>query len=133
MISELSSSRPGSAFAQAVNSALVGLYWEVGHRIHAEVLKSKRANYGEEIVATLSRQLRRGFWQRIFAGEFVSDGPVRGGLSRRCDCLDAVETIGLEPLVEFIPIDDPLKREFYAEMCRAEQWSVRTLRAKIKA
>jgi len=33
--------------------------------------------------------------------------------------------------VELIPIADPLKREFYAEMCRLERWSVRTLRAKI--
>jgi predicted nuclease of restriction endonuclease-like (RecB) superfamily len=30
-----------------------------------------------------------------------------------------------------LPIDDPLKREFYAEMCRIERWSTRTLRAKI--
>ena len=30
-----------------------------------------------------------------------------------------------------IPLDDALKRDFYAEMCRLERWSVRTLRAKI--
>jgi predicted nuclease of restriction endonuclease-like (RecB) superfamily len=30
-----------------------------------------------------------------------------------------------------LPIDDPLKREFYAELCRAERWSTRTLRHKI--
>src|SRR5262245_29299201 len=30
-----------------------------------------------------------------------------------------------------IPLDDPLKREFYAEVCRVEGWSTRTLRAKI--
>ena len=33
--------------------------------------------------------------------------------------------------VQLIPLDDPLKREFYAEMCRVERWSVRTLRHKI--
>jgi predicted nuclease of restriction endonuclease-like (RecB) superfamily len=33
--------------------------------------------------------------------------------------------------VELIPIDDPLKRDFYAEMCRMERWNVRTLRHKI--
>ena len=33
--------------------------------------------------------------------------------------------------VEIIPLDDPLKRDFYAEMCRVERWSVRTLRDKI--
>lgn len=31
---------------------------------------------------------------------------------------------------EIIYIDDPLKRDFYAEMCRIERWSTRTLHAK---
>src|SRR4051794_24513996 len=33
--------------------------------------------------------------------------------------------------VELLPLDDSLKRDFYAELCRIEQWSVRTLRHKI--
>ena len=33
--------------------------------------------------------------------------------------------------IAIIPIKNPLKRDFYAEMCRLERWSVRTLRAKI--
>jgi len=43
--------------ARAVNLALVGLYWHIGTRIRQDVLREKRARYGEEIVATLSRQL----------------------------------------------------------------------------
>jgi predicted nuclease of restriction endonuclease-like (RecB) superfamily len=35
--------------------------------------------------------------------------------------------------IELIPIGDPLKRDFYAEMCRLERWSVRTLRERIDA
>jgi predicted nuclease of restriction endonuclease-like (RecB) superfamily len=34
--------------------------------------------------------------------------------------------------VELLPIKDPLARDFYAEMCRIERWSVRALRAKIQ-
>jgi predicted nuclease of restriction endonuclease-like (RecB) superfamily len=33
--------------------------------------------------------------------------------------------------VEIIPLKDDLQRNFYAEMCRIERWSVRTLREKI--
>jgi predicted nuclease of restriction endonuclease-like (RecB) superfamily len=33
--------------------------------------------------------------------------------------------------VEIIYLKDPLQRDFYAEMCRIERWSVRTLRNKI--
>jgi predicted nuclease of restriction endonuclease-like (RecB) superfamily len=33
--------------------------------------------------------------------------------------------------VALLPLKDRLKRDFYAEMCRVERWSVRTLRQKI--
>ncbi len=35
--------------------------------------------------------------------------------------------------VEILALDDPLKRGFYAEMCRIERWSVRVLRKKIES
>ena len=54
--------------ARAVNSALVSLYWHIGTRIRQDILREKRAGYGEEIVATLSRQLtaeyRRGYTEK---------------------------------------------------------------------
>ncbi len=43
--------------AWSVNSSLVMLYWSIGRRSEIEVLKDKRAEYGEEIVAAVSRQL----------------------------------------------------------------------------
>ena len=43
--------------AGAANAALTMLYWRVGQRISAEVLRGQRAGYGEEIVSTLSTQL----------------------------------------------------------------------------
>src|SRR5271166_4959404 len=54
--------------AQAVNSALVGLYWSIGKRIREDVLQEKRAVYGEQIVNSLSTHLSaeygRGFGRR---------------------------------------------------------------------
>ncbi|UCV01362.1 hypothetical protein KI609_06860 [Acidovorax radicis] len=41
----------------AVNSGLTWMHWRIGQRIRAEVLGGQRANYGEEIVSTVSRQL----------------------------------------------------------------------------
>ena len=34
--------------------------------------------------------------------------------------------------VELLPIEDELKRDFYATMCKNENWSVRTLRERKK-
>jgi len=41
--------------AQAINAGFTMLYWEIGRRIRQDILEEKRAAYGKEIVATLSR------------------------------------------------------------------------------
>ena len=117
--------------AQAVNSALVLLYWEVG-RIRTEILGNKRATYGEEILPTLSAKLvaefGQGFTEKSLRrmmqlAEVFPDQQIVATLSRQ---------LGWSHFVEIIPLKDQLQREFYAEMCRVERWSVRTLRDKIQ-
>ncbi len=118
--------------SRAVDAGLVTLYWHVGHRIHQDILQQKRAEYGAEIVATLSRQLEaefgRGYSHRNlmrmiqFASAFPDEAIV-ATLRRQ---------LGWSHFKEIIPIDDALKRDFYAEMSRVENWSVRTLRQKVQ-
>lgn len=118
--------------AQAVNASLVALYWQIGKRIRQEILKDKRADYGEQIVATLSRQLVQeygsGFSEKSLQRmvqfyRVFPQGKIVASLMRQ---------LGWSHFVEIIPIADSLKRDFYAEMCRMERWSVRTLRDKIR-
>ncbi len=118
--------------AQAVNSALVQLYWQVGTRIRSEVLNDQRAGYGKQIVAALSRQFvvefGRGFStsnmaNMLLLAEYFPDAEIFQTLSGK---------LSWSHFVELIRIREPLQREFYTEMCRVENWSVRTLRAKIQ-
>jgi hypothetical protein len=57
-----------SGVAQAVNSAQVVLHWRIGDRIHSEILGHKRAAYGDELIATVARDLTadygRGFAEK---------------------------------------------------------------------
>lgn len=46
-----------SAVSVTVNSAMTMLYWRIGKRINDEILHGERAEYGKQIVSTLSRQL----------------------------------------------------------------------------
>ena len=117
--------------ARQVNSALVLLYWRVGKRIRQDILKEKRADYGEEIVPTVSAQLVKefgtGFAEKnlrrmVQFAEVFLDEPIVVTLSRQ---------LSWSHFVAIIPLDDALKRDFYTEMCRIERWSVRTLRRKI--
>ena len=117
--------------AQAVYSAQVVLHWRVGQRILSDILKHKRATYGDQIVATVARQLTadygRGFAEKSlrrmiqFADAFP-DPEIVAALSRQ---------LSWSHFVEIIPLKTDLHREFYAEMCRVERWGVRTLRDKI--
>jgi hypothetical protein len=117
--------------ARQVNSALVTLYWQVGKRIREDVLKEKRAEYGEQIVATLSQQLSHEYgngWSRYNLArmiQFAETFPER-------QIVNALSSqLGWSHFKEIISLDDKSKRDFYAEMCRLERWSVRTLRSKI--
>jgi hypothetical protein len=37
------------------------LYWKIGQRIRHEILRGERAEYGKQIVVSLSRQLEQEF------------------------------------------------------------------------
>ena len=52
-----------STVAAAVNVELTMLYWQIDKRINTEILKGNRAKYGEEIIATLSQELIKEYWQ----------------------------------------------------------------------
>ncbi len=117
--------------ARGVNAALVVLYWNIGQRIRRDILREKRAEYGERIVAALGRQLEREFGRGYgeknlrrmiqFAAVFP-DEKIVAALRRQ---------LGWTHFKAIIPMADPLKRDFYAEMCRMENWSTRTLTKKI--
>ncbi|GBU15156.1 hypothetical protein AwPolaro_05340 [Polaromonas sp.] len=120
-----------AGLASTLNSALTTLYWSIGRRIHAEVLQGERAGYGEQIVATLARQLEadhgRGFGAKnlrhmLRFGEVFEVEEIVYALSRQ---------LSWTHLRSLIYIDDPLKREFYLEMCRSESWSTRTLQGRL--
>ena len=50
-----------SQVAQTINAGLTMLYWQVGDRILRETLKEQRAEYGQQIVSALGRQLETEF------------------------------------------------------------------------
>lgn len=117
--------------ATTVNSTTTILYWTVGWRIKSEVLNHKRAEYGKEIIKSLAKKLTLEY------GKGWSDKQLR-------HCLRIAETFGEKEIVyalsrelswthlrTLIYIKDDLKREFYIEMARMENWNTRTLNEKI--
>ena len=53
--------------AISVNSSLTIMYWNIGKLINNEILQNKRAEYGKEIVATVSQQLIKQYGKGYIA------------------------------------------------------------------
>ncbi len=117
--------------AIAVNSELTLLYWAIGEKISREILKRKRANYGEKLMENIAKNLTekygRGFGKRNLHSfvkfyELYPDKKIVQTLSAQLSWSHINILLGVK---------DNLKREFYLEMCKHERWSVRTLRERI--
>lgn len=115
----------------AVNTTLTQLYWHIGQRINQEVLGGERAEYGQQIVATLARQLTaefgRGYSEKQLRrmmqfAEVFPDAQIVATLWRQ---------LSWSHFKQLISLKDPLQREFYAQMCRIERWSVRELTSRL--
>ena len=116
--------------AVAVNSSLTMMYWEIGNRINQNILKNQRAEYGKEIVVTLSRQLQDNFGK----------GFDEKNLRRMMQFANAIEKqkvvtlsrqLSWSHFLALLPLQDNLKIEFYAQMSIVQNWGVRTLRERI--
>lgn len=52
--------------AAQVNSELTLMYWHIGERTNRDVLDNQRAEYGKQIVSTVSTQLQEEFGHQGF-------------------------------------------------------------------
>ncbi len=119
--------------AISVNSALTLLYWNIGKSINDDILKNKRANYGKQVVAELSKQLTleygRGYTKRnlenmIKFAQVFSDINIVHSLSAK---------LTWTHFKQLIYIEDKLKRDFYIGMVKLDNWSTRTLKDRINS
>ncbi|MBI4880215.1 MAG: DUF1016 domain-containing protein [Planctomycetes bacterium] len=117
--------------ARQVNEELVALYWLVGKRIREDVLKAKRADHGQRIVSALGRELSAEF------GEGFSEKNLRH-MVRFAEVFEDEQIVSAlrgqlswTHFKRLVYLDDPLRRDFYTELCRVGRWSTRTLDRKI--
>ena len=119
--------------AVSVNTTMSMLYWQIGKRINDDVLQNQRAEYGKQIVSTLSRHLTQEY------GDGWGEKHLR-------QCMQFAQAFPDEQIVYTLCrelnwshlrlvmfMDDPLKREFYIEMCKLEKWSFRAFRERIQS
>ncbi len=119
--------------AVSVNTTMSMLYWQIGKRINDDILQNQRAEYGKQIIPTLSRHLTQEYgngWGEKHLRQcmqFAQAFPDEQIVYTLCRELSWSHL----RLVMFM--DEPLKREFYIEMCKLEKWSFRAFRERIQS
>lgn len=117
--------------AISVNSSLTLMYWQIGFKINEDILKNSRAEYGNQIVHSVSRQLveefgsgfsRANLFHMIKFSQVFDDFEIVSALSRQ---------LSWTHFRKFIYIEDDLQREFYVQMCCLDKWSTRVLENRI--
>ena len=115
---------------KVVNDAIISLNWGIGKRLSVELTGNNKPEYGKKVVAEVSKRLEQEY----------GSGFDKTSISRMIKFyqefpdFEKVATLSQQltwsHFVEILPIQDELKRDFYAAMCMQENWSVRTLRER---
>ena len=114
------------------NSVLTTLFWQVGKRINEHILQNKRAEYGKQIVPTLSAQLEKAY------GRNFTEKNVRRMMqfAEQFTDIEIVVTMSRQltwsHFLILIPLKSLEQKMFYAELSANERWSVRELRKQIE-
>ncbi len=117
--------------ATVANATHTLLCWHLGQRLLKENLVGGRAAYGQQILRHVSHKLTEEFGQgfsysaitrMVRFAEWIKDQAIVATLSQQ---------LSWSHFLALLPLNDPLARDFYAEMCRIERWDVRTLRRKV--
>jgi predicted nuclease of restriction endonuclease-like (RecB) superfamily len=113
------------------NSTLTILFWQVGKRINDDILQNQRAEYGKQIVSTVSTQLEdlygRNFTERnvrrmMQFAEIFSDMQIVVPLARQ---------LSWSHFLILIPLKTNEQRMFYAELSIEGTLGKRELRKQI--
>ena len=117
--------------AHAANAGLTIAYWRIGKRLLTENLTDGRGEYGQQILASLAQQLERDYGKGFSYSALTRMARFAELFPDERILVSLIQELTWTHFIALLPLKDPLAREFYAEMCRVERWSVRTLRQKI--
>ena len=109
------------------------LYWNIGSRINTEILKNSRAEYGKNVIALLSKKLELDYGSSFSEKNIRRMSQFANVFPHKRIVVSLIRQLSWTHIIALIPMEDPLKRDFYIQMCINEHWSVRTFRERINS
>ncbi len=117
--------------AVVVNSAVTMLFWQVGKRMNDHILQNKRAEYGKEVVLTVSTQLKGAY------GRNFEEKNLRR-MMQFADVFPEIEIVvtlsrqlSWSHFLILIPLKNEESKLYYAKLAIEEKLGVRELRKLI--
>ena len=117
--------------AVVVNATTTVLYWNIGKRINTDILDNKRAEYGKEVVKSISLNLTEEYGKGWGEQHLRHCLRIAETFPNREILYTVCRQLSWSHLRTIMYLNDGIKQEFYIEMAQLENWSVRTLNAKI--
>ncbi|RYM35875.1 DUF1016 domain-containing protein [Brumimicrobium glaciale] len=117
---------------QQVNSILTMTYWYIGKKISEHILKNERAEYGEQVIATLAKQLEQKFGRSYTLRnvrrmmQFADLFPDQNIVS------PLVTQLSWTHFIVLLGVKTEEARQFYIEKSIESKWSKRTLTHQIE-
>ena len=119
--------------AVTANATMSMLYWEIGKKINEGILHYKRAEYGSNIVSSIAKQLTLTYGDSFSEKNLRRMMQFAAVFDDRAIVVSVIRQLSWTHILALIPIDDPLKRLFYTQLCVHEKWSVRVFRERIQS
>jgi len=116
-----------------VNIEANKLYWNIGKRIKEELLKNQKPEYGKQIIENLSFELINRYGKGYNKTNLFNYIKLYEVFPSSNIFHTVCGKFSWSHLRLLIYLDGDLKREFYIEMCKLENWSVRLLQDRIKS
>ena len=116
-----------------VNNTMIISYWEIGERLKIEILKDKRAVYGQEVIKKISEKLTLEYGRGYSRSNLERMMKLYNIFNNKEICATLSHKLSWSHFIELIKIKDEVKREFYIAMCSTESWNVRTLRERVNS
>lgn len=113
------------------NSALTILFWKVGKRINDEILNNQRAEYGKQIIGTVSKQLESNYGRSFTEKNVRRMMQFASGFSDFEIVVPLARQLTWSHFLTIIPLQSMEAKLYYAKRSVEEHWSKRELRLQI--
>jgi predicted nuclease of restriction endonuclease-like (RecB) superfamily len=118
---------------QAINSAMVEAYWNIGKKIVLEEQNGKeRANYGEAVLKELSKHLTAEFGKGFSYANLRNFRQFYLIYPDEQICYTLCSNLSWSHNRLIMRVDDEKARTYYLKEASQQQWSVRALERNIK-